>query len=156
MQKRGQTRRSNFTTYFCLGGWSPSICRWYSHHSERLPERIFMSQRYYLVICLLCWFENFHKSCMMQILVNEEKLEILAGTFGCNIGSMPFTYLGLLVGTTKPRIVEFAPLIDWVERRFPAITMFLNHGQRLTLINYMSSLRYQPSICAHSNSQRKW
>lgn len=49
---------------------------------------------------------------MMQILVNEEKLEILAGTFGCNIGSMPFTYLGLLVGTTKPRIVEFAPLID--------------------------------------------
>lgn len=82
----------------------------------------------------------------MPIHVNEEKLEILTGTFRCNIVSMPFTYLGLPVGTTKPRIVEFppSPLIDRVERRLMAITMFLNHGQRLTLVTLVNFVLSSP------------
>lgn len=82
---------------------------------------------------------NYHKSCMIPINVSEENSKILAETFGCQIGNLPFTYLGLPVGTTKPKIADFAPLIDRVERRLPAITMFLNQGQRLTLVNSVLS-----------------
>ncbi len=64
---------------------------------------------------------NYHKSYMIPINVPKEDKEILAGTFGCKTGSMPFTYLGLPVGTTKPRIAEFAPLIDRVERKLPCV-----------------------------------
>ncbi len=56
---------------------------------------------------------------MIHINVPKGDKEILAGTFGCKTDSMSFTYLGLPVGTSKPRIVEFAPLIDQVERRLP-------------------------------------
>ena len=37
---------------------------------------------------------NFEKSLLMPINVSNEKMMILAGTLGCQIGSPPFTYLG--------------------------------------------------------------
>ena len=48
--------------------------------------------------------ENFHNSCILPINVDEAKTARLAPIFGCQIGTLPFTYLGLPVGTTKPRI----------------------------------------------------
>jgi hypothetical protein len=41
---------------------------------------------------------------MYSINVTYEKMIRLAGTFGCDIGTMSFTYLGLPMGTTKPRM----------------------------------------------------
>jgi hypothetical protein len=38
---------------------------------------------------------NYTKSSIIPINVDEEKMKILAGTFNCKIGSLPFTYLGL-------------------------------------------------------------
>jgi hypothetical protein len=38
---------------------------------------------------------NYEKSMMVPINVNDDHLTILANTFGCSIGSLPFTYLGL-------------------------------------------------------------
>jgi hypothetical protein len=32
-------------------------------------------------------------------------MEVLAKTLGCSIGSMPFTYFGLPLGTTKPKVI---------------------------------------------------
>lgn len=46
---------------------------------------------------------NYRKSQMYSINVPQDKMIRLAGTFGCDIGSMPFTYLGLPMGTTKPK-----------------------------------------------------
>lgn len=62
-------------------------------------------------------------------------MEILAGTLGCQIGSLPFTYLGLPLGTTKPKIEEFAPLIDRVERRLTACSSFLSYSGHVEYIN---------------------
>lgn len=107
---------------------------------------------------------NFHKSCMIPINIAEEKSEIPAKTFGCTIGTLPFTYRGLPIGTTKPKIVDFAPLIDRVERRLPAITMFLNQGQRLTLVNsvlsslptfYMCTLKLPKKVIEHIDRRRR-
>jgi hypothetical protein len=43
---------------------------------------------------------NFHKSCLVPINVSPEKACSLAQAFGCEVGSFPFTYLGLPLGLT--------------------------------------------------------
>lgn len=47
---------------------------------------------------------NYAKSMMVPINVTPEKMEPLANTFGCVQGTLPFTYLDLPSGLTKPRI----------------------------------------------------
>jgi hypothetical protein len=59
---------------------------------------------------------NFHKSSPVPINLNEEETNSLANMIGCSTASMPFTYLGLPMGTTKPTIRELSPLIDRVEK----------------------------------------
>jgi hypothetical protein len=45
---------------------------------------------------------NFHKSSLVPINVFHEKACSLAQVFGCEVGSFPFTYIGLPMGLTKP------------------------------------------------------
>lgn len=71
---------------------------------------------------------NFTKSFLVPINVPTEKMNILATTFGCQMGSMPFTYLGLPLGTTKPMIDDFAPLLDRVKRKLTACSTFLSYS----------------------------
>jgi hypothetical protein len=47
---------------------------------------------------------NYSKSCLLPINVDENQLQLLANTFGCAVGSLPFTYLGLFLGTSRPTI----------------------------------------------------
>jgi hypothetical protein len=47
---------------------------------------------------------NFNKSMMVPINVSDARMEILAGIFGCSKGSLPFTYLGLPLSISKPRV----------------------------------------------------
>jgi hypothetical protein len=54
---------------------------------------------------------NYSKSVMAPLNISDEKLDQLASTFDCQKGSLPFTYLGLPLGTSKPNIQEFLPLI---------------------------------------------
>jgi hypothetical protein len=57
---------------------------------------------------------NFSKSFIVSINVQELKVETLAGTLGCQIGTMLFTCLGLPMGTTKPVMQDFLPLLgEW-------------------------------------------
>ena len=60
---------------------------------------------------------NYNKSNMIPINVSEEKMQILAGTFQCNIGAMPFTYLGLPLGTTTPSVNDCLPIVRRIEKR---------------------------------------
>jgi hypothetical protein len=46
---------------------------------------------------------NYRKSQMLAINVFEEGIQRFALTFGCTIDTIPFTYLGLPMGTTKPK-----------------------------------------------------
>lgn len=72
---------------------------------------------------------------MYPINVPPEKMVILANTFGCDIGSMPFTYLGLPMGTTKPKIDDLVPLMDRVERQLSACPVWLSYSGRLEMLN---------------------
>ena len=78
---------------------------------------------------------NYNKSLMFSINVAAHKMETLAAALGCQIGSLPFTYLGLPMGTTKPRMTDLAPMMDIVERRLPACSSLLSYIGRLEMIN---------------------
>jgi hypothetical protein len=54
---------------------------------------------------------NFAKSQMIPINIDTERMTSLAQTFGCSIGSLPFTYLGLPLGLSKPKVDEYLPLV---------------------------------------------
>jgi hypothetical protein len=43
---------------------------------------------------------NFHKSSMIPINIPAQSAQSIASLLGCSIASMPFTYLGLPLGTT--------------------------------------------------------
>lgn len=60
---------------------------------------------------------NYSKSMLLPVNISEESLDHLAKTFGCSKGSLPFTYLGLPLGLTKPRVQDFLPLVNKCERR---------------------------------------
>lgn len=48
---------------------------------------------------------------------------------------MPFTYLGLPLGTTKPNVNDFSPLMNKIERRLAGVSRFLSYHGRLLLVN---------------------
>jgi hypothetical protein len=72
---------------------------------------------------------------MIPINVSEEKIQHLARTFGCTVGSMPFTYLGLPMGTTKPRMDDLTPMMDRVERKLSGCATWLSFLGRLQMVN---------------------
>ena len=91
---------------------------------------------------------NFSKSSMIPINVSAENLASLAATFGCQIASLPFTYLGLPMGTTKPRMEDLTPLMDRVERRLTACSTFLSFSGRLQMINYVLTPTVTYAMCS--------
>ena len=74
---------------------------------------------------------NYEKSSMIPINLEQQEALDLAQLMNCQIASMPFTYLGLPMGTTKPTMKDFAPLIDRIERRLSATVSFLSYGDSL-------------------------
>lgn len=82
---------------------------------------------------------NYLKSSMIPINVVTEEASTLANIFGCPFNKLPFTYLGLLVVTTRPRIVDLLPLADCIGRRLTASSCFLAQDGMLKLLNYVIS-----------------
>jgi hypothetical protein len=78
---------------------------------------------------------NYQKSQMLPINVSDEKIQRLALTFGCSVGSFPFTYMGLPMGTTKPRFEDLTPMMDKVERKLSGCTTWLSYCGRLQMLN---------------------
>ncbi|XP_073353560.1 uncharacterized protein [Aegilops tauschii subsp. strangulata] len=77
---------------------------------------------------------NFAKSSMIPLNMTDEEAARLAAILGCKVGQLPFTYLGLPLGTTRPRIIDLMPLVDSPERRLTASSSMLNQGSRLQLL----------------------
>jgi hypothetical protein len=67
---------------------------------------------------------NYSKSFMVPINISTERFDILANTFGCSIGSLPFTYLGLPLSLTRPTVADYWPLVSRCERRLHNISNF--------------------------------
>jgi hypothetical protein len=92
---------------------------------------------------VLCIFEqlsglkiNFHKSelfCFGEAKQMENEYKTL---FGCDIGSLPFRYLGIPIHFRKLRNGEWKPVEDRFESKLSSwIGKLLSYGDRLVLIN---------------------
>ena len=90
---------------------------------------------------------NFQKSILVPINVNPSVAADLAAEFGCKIGKMPFTYLGLPLGTTKPTMTDLLPLVDRVEIRLSSTCSLLCHASRITLVNSVATSMINFAMC---------
>jgi len=90
---------------------------------------------------------NYSKSMMVPINLSDQKLDHLVRTFDYQKGGLPFTYLGLPLGLTKPRIVDFSPLVSKSERRLVSTSLFLNQAGRLQLTNSVITALPTFSMC---------
>jgi len=73
--------------------------------------------------------------CINSSYITLERMQHLASTFGCQVGTLPFTYLGLPMRTTKPRIEDLSPIMGRVERRLSACSTWLSYSGRLQMVN---------------------
>ena len=67
---------------------------------------------------------SYHKSSMIPINVPASDVTALALAFGCQVASMPFPYLGLPMGTTKPRMEDLTPLMTELREDFQPFPLF--------------------------------
>jgi hypothetical protein len=91
---------------------------------------------------------NYHKFSLVPINLSPQEAQHVAMVFYCNLGSMPFTYLGLPMGTTNPSLGDFSPIIDIIERRLSANVSFLSYGDSLILVNDVLSSLPTYFMCA--------
>jgi hypothetical protein len=82
---------------------------------------------------------NYSKSNLIPINITPDRVAAFTSALQCQEGSLPFTYLGLPLSTTKPRKEFFLPLIQTVQRRLPSCTMYLNYGSKLRMVNSVLS-----------------
>lgn len=78
---------------------------------------------------------NYNKTVMVPLNISEERSQELSLLFNCQVGSLPFTYLGLPLGTTKSNIAGFMPLIKRVQGSLGGISNLLTKGGKLELVN---------------------
>jgi hypothetical protein len=91
---------------------------------------------------------NYSKSQMIPLNMSQEQAAILSSTFGCQLGTLPFTYLGLPMGTTKPRVEDYMPLMDKTERRLTSTSALLTQAGRLQLVNSVLSSLPTYAMCS--------
>ena len=82
---------------------------------------------------------NYSKSSMVPINVSEERMQHLANTFQCQVGTLPFTYLGLPLGLKQPSVQDCLPLVNRIERRLVGTSLFLTQGGKLQMVNSVLS-----------------
>ena len=72
---------------------------------------------------------------LVPINMEEHESNSLAQTFGCSVGSLPFTYLGLPLGLTKPKVIDYLPMVNKCEKRLTCTLAFLSQAGRLEVTN---------------------
>jgi hypothetical protein len=79
---------------------------------------------------------NFHKSEIFCFVKGKEDENSYRTIFGCEVGSLPFKYLGIPIHYRTFLNKEWKPVDDWFERK-PAswLGKLLSYGDQLVLIN---------------------
>jgi hypothetical protein len=66
-------------------------------------------------------------------------VSLYTSALNCQLGNLPFLYLGLPLSISKPPKEYFMPLIMCIQRRLPSCAMYLNYGSKLRLVNSVLS-----------------
>jgi hypothetical protein len=100
---------------------------------------------------VLCIFEqlsglkiNFHKSELFCFGKAKDDESEYTNLFGCDIGSLPFKYLGIPIHFRKLKNSEWKPVKDRFEKKLSCWAgKMLSYGDRLNLINSVLTQAYQ-------------
>jgi hypothetical protein len=84
---------------------------------------------------------------MIPLNMTKEKAKLMTGVFGCSLQEMPFTYLGLPMENSRPRVEHYAPLMNRMERQLTSISSMLNHAGILQLVNSVMSASPTYTMC---------
>ena len=87
---------------------------------------------------------NYQKSSLIPINIPEERVQLYTDALNCQLGAMPFTYLGLPLGTTKPKVEHLMPLVCRVQKRLVGCAHSLGSAGRLEMAN--SVLSFLPTF----------
>lgn len=77
---------------------------------------------------------------------------------------MPFTYLGLPMGSTRSTIADLVPVVDSAERKLSSSLCMLNQGSKLTLLNSLltsiaifplCTIKFPPKLVDHLDKIRR-
>ena len=74
---------------------------------------------------------NYSKSSIVPININETIARDLANIIGCKKENMPFTYLGLPMGSTKPKVDDLMPMVSRLDKRLSGIAGMMTYSGRL-------------------------
>ena len=77
---------------------------------------------------------NYGKSVMVPINIPDENIQMLADSIGCVTGNLPFSYLGLPLSTSNPKVIDYCPLLGRIKSRLAGCSTFLAYGEKLKLI----------------------
>jgi hypothetical protein len=91
---------------------------------------------------------NYSKSFLVPINILDDRALHLARTMGSQVAEMPFTYLGLPLGTKRPTVEDFLPLLNRIEKRMMRMNRLLSYQGRLTLVNSVLSSLPTYFMCA--------
>ncbi|KAJ0547822.1 hypothetical protein HanIR_Chr08g0376521 [Helianthus annuus] len=79
---------------------------------------------------------NVNKSYIYGIGVDQQEVELVANSIGCNADNLPFKYLGVTVGANMNRICNWRPVFEVFESRLSLWkASVLSLGGRVTLVN---------------------
>ena len=78
---------------------------------------------------------NIHKSTLMPMNCDVATAQHVAQIFGCMVGKLPFTYLGMPMGTTKSSVQDLMPLVCGVQRRLSSTLSMISYGGKFSLLN---------------------
>lgn len=108
-----------------------SICSWYYNPDVGFTEWtcFFLEALLNTLLSPLASNWIFISRSLISLNVLEEKVEQLAGVFGCVVGTITFTYLELPMGTTRSKVVDLAHLTNKIKRRLIANVIFLNYEE---------------------------
>jgi hypothetical protein len=91
---------------------------------------------------------NYSKLNMIPINISSNRLNYLVATFHCKAGQLPFTYLGLPLGLSKPSAQDCFPLVHRIEKRLVNTSILMSQGARLQLVNSILSSLPSFYLCA--------
>ena len=96
--------------------------------------------------------------------MDEQRATSLAQLFGCVTDTLPFTYLGLPLGLSKPKVIDCLPLVSKCEKRLSCTSALLSQAGRLEVTNaiftalpmyFMSTFRLHKMVIQQIDKYRK-
>jgi len=79
---------------------------------------------------------NFAKSCLIGVNVQTDFMDMAYNFLHCSQGSLPFRYLGLLVGANHRKSTTWQPMVDLLDRRLNSWGhKYISFGGRIVLLN---------------------